>query len=82
MKFIVIAILIATCMSMHLNNHVSIESGESDVVYTFSSPSYYSYSPVTYSYVPATSYYTYDPFYGYYGSSYYLDYYNRNLMSL
>ena len=43
-------------------------------IYTFSSPAYYGYSPVYYSYLPASHYYQYDPYFGYYGSSYYQDY--------
>merc|ERR1711957_653401 len=38
------------------------------------SPAYYGYSPVYYSYLPASHYYQYDPYFGYYGSSYYQDY--------
>lgn len=72
MKLIILVILFTSIFCLNSNNQENIEAG--DIVYTFSSPAFYTYSPVYYSYTPASYYYTYDPFFGYYGSSYYLDY--------
>ncbi len=74
MKLIILALLIASAYTLNYTNNSNAQSEETEVVYTFSSPTYYSYTPVYYSYVPATYYYNYDPFYGYYGSSYYSDF--------
>merc|ERR1719331_3771811 len=69
MKLVLFLVLLTSCLCFN-----SRMTEDTDGIYTFSSPAYYSYSPVYYSYVPASYYYSYDPYFGYYGSSYYLDY--------
>merc|ERR1711934_188555 len=68
-KLVLFLVLLTSCLCFN-----SRMTEDTDGIYTFSSPAYYSYSPVYYSYVPASYYYSYDPYFGYYGSSYYLDY--------